>query len=95
MLESLSFPLFVVGAGLALVGQLLVLRDGIAGRTPAAGAAPSTAARAREGLWIAIPALVLVLTLWATWRALPRNRTPGSEGRSVPTAPAGPAASRA
>jgi hypothetical protein len=68
---TLSLVIFIVAGGLAVVGQLLVLRDGLLGRTPAAGS--TAAARTREGLWIAIPALALAATLWATWRALPHH----------------------
>ena len=84
MSPTLSLVVFVLAATLAAVGQLLVLRDGLAGRTPAAG--PSAAVRLREALWITIPAVALALTLWATWRALPA-RTAGR-----PTATAGPVA---
>ena len=88
MSPSLSLIVFAVASALAVVGQLLVLRDGLAGRTPAAGSSPS--ARAREALWIAIPALALGLTLWGTWRALPRR-----EGVAAPVRPAGePVAAR-
>lgn len=75
MSPTLSLVVFVLAAALAVVGQLLVLRDGLAGRTPAAGG--GAAARVREALWITIPAVALALTLWATWRALP-SRTAGS-----------------
>lgn len=88
MSPSLSLIVFVVAAALAVVGQLLVLRDGLAGRTPAAGT--SVAARVREALWITIPALALGLTLWGTWRALPSR-----ERVATPVRPAGePVATR-
>lgn len=61
--------IFALAATLAVVGQLFVLRDAVAGQTPASGT--TRAARLRELLWIAIPALVLALVVLATWRALP------------------------
>lgn len=84
MSPTLSFVVFVLAAALAAVGQLLVLRDGLAGRTPAAGA--GTAARMREALWITIPAIALALTLWATWRALPARSAGSTAATTGPVA---------
>ena len=61
--------LFALAAGLAVLGQVLVLRDGLVGKTPAAS--QTSAGRMREALWIVIPAIALALTLLATWRSLP------------------------
>lgn len=74
MSPSLALSLFVIGAGLALFGQIMVLRDAFAGRTPAATS--GQAARLREALWIMIPAVALALTLWATWRVMPQEARP-------------------
>jgi heme/copper-type cytochrome/quinol oxidase subunit 2 len=74
--------LFAAAATLAVVGQLLVLRDALAGRTPAASA--TTASRAREVLWIAIPALALALVVFGTWRALPRRDVPPASIKAAP-----------
>lgn len=70
----LSLPLFVVATAFVVVGQLLVLRAGAAGRLPGAGT--SRASRAQEALWIILPALVLAALLVSTWRALPRVDRP-------------------
>ena len=70
---SLSVPLFAICAITAVVGQLFIFRDGLAGRTPASST--STGGRAREILWILLPALALVLVIVATWRALPAAPT--------------------
>jgi hypothetical protein len=83
--SSLSLPLFVLCAVVAVVGQLFIFRDGLAGRTPASST--STGGRAREILWIVLPALALVLVIVATWRALPVNTTQVVPA-SHPTAPA-------
>ena len=74
--------LFGLATLLAVAGQLLVLRDAVTGRTPAAN--PSRASRAREILWIALPAIALGFLLVATWRALPR--TAGAGPVAVPVA---------
>jgi hypothetical protein len=66
---TIAVVLFAIAAALAVAGQLLVLRDALAGRTPAAGT--SLAARGRELVWIAVPAILLALVLLATWRSLP------------------------
>lgn len=84
MSPTLSYVVFVLAAALAAVGQLLVLRDGLTGRTPAAG--PGAAARLREALWITIPAIALALTLWATWRALPKQTASRSAATAGPVA---------
>ncbi len=45
----------------------MILRAWWAGRTPAAGVVRRP--RAREFVWIALPAVVLAATLVVTWRA--------------------------
>ncbi len=69
MSRQLALLIFALAGGMALIGQLLVLRDLFAGQTPAANT--SLASRARETLWIVIPAIALVVLLIATYRALP------------------------
>jgi hypothetical protein len=49
----------------------MVLRAAFAGRTP--GSNSNTAARAREAVWVVLPALTLVVLLWFTWRAVTEN----------------------
>ena len=66
--------LFWCAAIVALFAQAMVLRAALAGRTPAASQA--TSARAREVLWIVLPACALAVVLWFTWRALPRRVSP-------------------
>lgn len=63
--------LFWCAAIVALFAQAMVLRAALAGRTPAASQA--TSARAREVLWIVLPACALAVVLWFTWRALPQS----------------------
>jgi hypothetical protein len=89
--SSLSVPLFAICAIMAVVGQLFIFRDAVAGRTPASST--STSGRAREILWIVLPALALVLVIFATWRALPASTTPVVPA-SHPAAPASTAPSR-
>ncbi len=74
MSRHVALLIFAVAGGIALVGQLLVLRDLFAGQTPAANTA--WASRAREALWIVLPALFLLLVLVATYRALPSATGP-------------------
>ncbi|HJU74617.1 MAG TPA: hypothetical protein VJ717_12785 [Gemmatimonadaceae bacterium] len=52
---------------LLVFGELMIVRAWWLGRTPASRTTPNP--RAREFLWIALPALVLALTLVVTWRA--------------------------
>ena len=72
---SLSQPaavlLFWSAAVISLVAQAMVLRAAFAGRTPAAS--KSTGGKARELIWIVLPALTLVVLLWFTWRAVARR----------------------
>jgi hypothetical protein len=63
--------LFWGAALVAVFAQAMVLRAALAGRTPAAS--ETTAARAREVLWIVLPAITLAVVLWFTWQALPRS----------------------
>jgi hypothetical protein len=87
--------LFIAAAGVAIFGQARVLMSALAGRTP--GAAATRLARAREGLWIALPAIGLALVLIVTWRTL-HSRTQASEpvasGRTVAATPSSPSAAR-
>jgi hypothetical protein len=71
--SSLSLPLFAICAVVAIVGQLFIFRDLLAGRTPAAST--SAGGRAREILWILLPALALALVIAATWRAVDAKTT--------------------
>jgi hypothetical protein len=77
---SFSTTLFWAAAIVALGAQAMVLRAAFAGRTPASGT--TSGARARELLWILLPAVALLLVLWFTWQALPHastgERTPAS-----------------
>lgn len=59
---------FWFAAVLCLMAQGMVLRSLLLGRTPAART--GTAARAREVAWVLIPAIVMVLVLIASWRAI-------------------------
>ena len=79
---TFALVLFVSAAAFAVFGQALVLRAAFRGRTPAANATP--ASRVREVLWIALPALAVVLVVLATWRALPRRDVPPGQRESVP-----------
>ena len=69
--ETAAHLLFWGAATVAIFAQAMVLRAALAGRTPAAGV--SVGARAREVLWIVLPAATLAFVLWFTWRALPRT----------------------
>ncbi|MCC6319711.1 MAG: hypothetical protein IT361_18720 [Gemmatimonadaceae bacterium] len=89
--STLTIPLFAIAAVIAVVGQIFILRDALAGRTPAASNTP--AGRAREIIWIALPALTLALLLVATWRAIP-PRAPVFTPTSNPGIPATPPAAR-
>jgi hypothetical protein len=89
--SSLSLPLFLLCAVVAVVGQLFIFRDLVAGRTPASST--STGGRAREILWIVLPALALLLVIFATWRALPVG-TAQVVPANGPTAPAAAPGSR-
>lgn len=68
--QTAAHVLFWGAAAVAIFAQTMVLRAALAGRTPAAS--DSTGARAREVLWIVLPAVALAFVLWFTWRALPR-----------------------
>lgn len=82
MSRSVSLLLFALAGGIALFGQAMVLRDLFAGRTPAADtSAPS---RAREVLWIVLPAVVLVAVLVATWQAIPPAEPVTGVGAGAP-----------
>jgi hypothetical protein len=63
--------LYWTAAAVALYGQARLLLSALAGRTP--GAASTPIARVREGIWIALPALALILVLLASWRMLARG----------------------
>ena len=69
--ETAAHVLFWSAATVAILAQAMVLRAALAGRTPAAS--ESAGARAREVLWIVLPAVALAFVLWFTWRALPRS----------------------
>lgn len=69
--QTAAHILFWCAAIVALFAQAMVLRAALAGRTPAASQA--TSARAREVLWIVLPAIALALVLWFTWRVLPQS----------------------
>ncbi len=69
--ETAAHVLFWGAATVAIFAQTMVLRAALAGRTPAAS--ESTGARAREVLWIVLPAVALAFVLWFTWEALPRS----------------------
>jgi hypothetical protein len=84
MSPTASLAVFAVAAGLAIIGQMLVLRDGLIGRTPSANV--TTGGRLREALWITLPAIALAATLWATWRALPPRTAAASAAGPVATA---------
>ncbi len=62
----------------------MVLRALLRGRTPASG--PSQASRAREVLWIVLPAVAVCFVLLATWRAIvvPSHGPREQETSSVP-----------
>jgi heme/copper-type cytochrome/quinol oxidase subunit 2 len=68
--ETAAHVLFWGAATVAVFAQAMVLRAALAGRTPAAS--DTTGARAREVLWIVLPAITLAVVLWFTWQALPR-----------------------
>ena len=69
--QTAAHVLFWGAATVAIFAQAMVLRAALAGRTPAAS--ESAGARAREVLWIVLPAVTLAFVLWFTWRALPRS----------------------
>jgi hypothetical protein len=69
--ETAAHALFWGAATVAIFAQAMVLRAALAGRTPAAS--ESAGARAREVLWIVLPAVALAFVLWFTWQVLPRT----------------------
>jgi hypothetical protein len=62
--------LFWAAAVVAVVGQTMLVRSLLLGRTP--GSVKTRAAGFREAAWVLLPALVLALTLVASWRRLHR-----------------------
>jgi len=68
MFPSLSASLFWVATIVCLAAQIAVLRSSFLGRTP--GASSSGKTGTREITWAVLPALMLVATLFFTWRAV-------------------------
>jgi heme/copper-type cytochrome/quinol oxidase subunit 2 len=60
--------IFWSASALLVFGEVMILRAWWAGRTPPSGA-NARRPRAREFVWIALPAIILSATLVATWRA--------------------------
>jgi hypothetical protein len=60
--------LFFPAAAVALICQLAILRDVVAGRTPASSHGPL--ARMAEIAWVVLPTMVLGIVLFATWVAV-------------------------
>jgi heme/copper-type cytochrome/quinol oxidase subunit 2 len=60
--------LFLPAAAVALISQLAVLWAVVAGRAPASSRRPT--ARWAEIAWVAIPTVVLLAVLYATWGAM-------------------------
>ena len=59
---------FWVAASVALISQLAVLWEVVAGRAPAASRRPS--ARWTEIVWVVIPTVALIGVLLATWQRM-------------------------
>ena len=66
----LSSLLFWCAAAVSLVAQAMLVRSLLLGRTP--GSVKTRAAGVREVVWVLLPALVLALTLVASWRRVHR-----------------------
>ena len=66
----LSF-LFWTAAVVCVVAQAMLVRSLLLGRTP--GSVRTRAAGLREAVWVLLPALVLALTLVASWRKIYRR----------------------
>ena len=81
MFESFPKALFWAAAIVCGVAQLLVIRSLVLGRTPASSTTMS--GRAREVLWILLPALALVVVLVATWSRVTTATPTGGDGRNA------------
>jgi len=75
--------LFWSASALLMFGELMILRAWWSGRTPAFGVRRP---RASEFAWIAIPALVLGVTLALTWRAQRTEPQPNEQAHVHPEA---------
>ena len=73
-----SSILFWCAALVALGAQAMLVRSLLLGRTP--GSVKTRAAGVREAAWVLLPAVVLVLTLVASWR---RMHDPAPNATSV------------
>lgn len=65
-----SSLLFWSAAVVALAAQAMLIRSLLLGRSP--GSIKTRWARWREAAWVLLPAVVLVLTLVASWRRVHR-----------------------
>ncbi len=66
----MSSLLFWCAAVVSLMAQAMLVRSLLLGRTP--GSVKTRAAGFREATWVLLPAVVLVLTLYASWRRVHR-----------------------
>ncbi len=67
--------LFVLATAVCIVAQLAILRAVAAGRVPGASRAPGEPPRrAAEVAWAVLPAAMLALVLFLTWRSVEAAR---------------------